>query len=48
MLRTLFHKKSQQPGHGTWQINKTAERRLLALEMDFWQMSAGKLKLEII
>lgn len=33
-------------GCETWQINKTLERKLLALEMDFWRRSAGKSRLE--
>ncbi|XP_030753967.1 uncharacterized protein LOC115880813 [Sitophilus oryzae] len=32
----------------TWQINKTLERKLLALEMDFWRRSAGKSRIERI
>lgn len=35
-------------GCETWQINKTLERKLLALEMDFWRRSAGKSRIERI
>ncbi|XP_044745151.1 uncharacterized protein LOC123307015 [Coccinella septempunctata] len=33
-------------GCETWQLTKGVERRLLALEMDFWRRSAGKSKMD--
>ena len=33
-------------GCETWQLNKNLEKRLLALEMDYWRRSAGKSRIE--